>query len=684
MAHQRLSVGYALGVLALVGGFCNLQAAPSPDHVFATWSLGPAIAAVAILWRDRGAWSLLAGLAAGTSYALADRPLSVALVGGLGTALLTWWGAGLVRGDAGLVLRDEKDLQRLLRAAAVLALAAGALAWVMAAAWGRALDGLMPLAFAMTTAVSVLVLVALVAGLPGHAAPAGRRERAGQWVALVVLSAVAVLPAGPQQLALLILLPVLGWGASRQTPRGAMAQLYGTLLVLAVGTYLDVGALSELADLRGLDEEGMGLVLIGFALIAALVSITVVLRTHDQLQQAFEAGRQRDLLQQVFDATNGVAIIGSDDDGLVTNFNVGAERLLGWTAGEVLGRPRALLHPDPTDDPVLGSRFFEGRAVTGIRVDFLRRDREVRTHQLSVSRLHDASGVPCGHLTTSEDITEVVETNQLLTEALERQRLLDEAKDVFVSSVSHELRTPLTSIVGNLEMVQDGTFGDVHAPLSSAVDRVARNSRRLLALVDDLLLLSQVERQVEGQVGRRGRSEDELVEVVGVARAVCEVVREAEPAADVVLEATTEPVWAHGRARELERAVEHLVLNAVKFSPDRPGARVRVDVRDGEVTIEVADDGIGIPDDEHGAVFERFVRGRGASEMVSQGAGLGLAIVSGVAARHRGRVSMSSAEGQGSTFALTLPCAAPAAELFAGPAGPGERTLSPAAVSGER
>ena len=357
---------------------------------------------------------MLAGVAAGTSYALVDRPPAVALLGGVGSWLLVWVGAGLVRGRDGLVLCDEQDLQRLLRAALLLGLGSGSLGLAMEITWGRGLFGLMPLAFAGTASASVLALMPLVSCLPGHEAPAGWRER---------------------------------W-----------------------------------------------LVLVAFAVVASLMSIAIVLRNHEGIQRAEEIARQRDLVQQVLDATTGVAIIGSNDAEVITHFNVGAEQLLGWSAEDMLGQPRSVLHPP---DAMTAPADDQG----GIQMNFLCADGQVRTHLLFWAPLHDAAGRPRGRLSTSEDITDVVATNPALADALDRQRVLDEAKDAFVATISHELRTPLTNIVGNIEMVQDGAYGEVAPPLSVAVDRMSRNSLRLLALVEDLLLLSQIKQRNAGGGG---------------------------------------------------------------------------------------------------------------------------------------------------------------------------------------
>ena len=140
---------------------------------------------------------------------------------------------------------------------------------------------------------------------------------------------------------------------------------------------------------------------------------------------------------------------------------------------------------------------------------FLRKDGEERTHSMTLTRMIDDRGQVIGYVSTSEDITERVQAQQALVEALEterqaveRLREVDQVKDAFVSSVSHELRTPITSIVGYLEMLEEGEFGDLNAAQADAVRRVSSNSRRLLSLIDDLLTLSRVQDDGLGLVDR--------------------------------------------------------------------------------------------------------------------------------------------------------------------------------------
>ena len=125
---------------------------------------------------------------------------------------------------------------------------------------------------------------------------------------------------------------------------------------------------------------------------------------------------------------------------------------------------------------------------------------------MTLSRIVDDRGAVIGYVSTSEDVDDRVRAHEAIVEALEverraveRLREVDQVKDTFVSAVSHELRTPITSIVGYLEMLQDGSFGDLNREQYDAVGRVNTNSRRLLTLIDELLTLSKV-------AGRRPRA----------------------------------------------------------------------------------------------------------------------------------------------------------------------------------
>jgi signal transduction histidine kinase len=231
-----------------------------------------------------------------------------------------------------------------------------------------------------------------------------------------------------------------------------------------------------------------------------------------------------------------------------------------------------------------------------------------------------------------------------------RLRDLDEAKTDFMATVSHELRTPLTSIAGYLEMLSDGDAGGLTPAQERMLAVIARNTARLRALIEDLLVLSRID---SGTLPASRRD----VEFGWLITSAVAAVRPAAAAAGVSIE-TEVGGGLTGRAdpEQLDRVLTNLLGNAVKFTPR--GGRVRVCAeRDGdEVTVRVSDTGMGIPEDDQRHVFTRFFRARNAAEQAIPGTGLGLAIVRTIVSHHGGRVSVMSREGEGTTVTVRLPC----------------------------
>jgi signal transduction histidine kinase/CHASE3 domain sensor protein len=247
--------------------------------------------------------------------------------------------------------------------------------------------------------------------------------------------------------------------------------------------------------------------------------------------------------------------------------------------------------------------------------------------------------------------------NHLLAQqgaAMRKLREADEAKTALVSTVSHELRTPLTSIIGYLDLLLDGSAGDLEPEVAEMLAVIERNATRLREMIEDLL------RQSEMAVDRRT---DELrrIDLALVLQDVEETIAPLAANARLDLETlrpNTGSLVVDGNVRELTQAVVNLAANAVKFTA--PGGRVSVSAgRAGtDAEIRVSDSGIGIPADELPNLFERFFRARNARSAVIPGTGLGLAIVADIVARHHGRVDVQSTLGVGTTFLIRVPLAA--------------------------
>lgn len=235
-------------------------------------------------------------------------------------------------------------------------------------------------------------------------------------------------------------------------------------------------------------------------------------------------------------------------------------------------------------------------------------------------------------------------------ESVRRLEELDRAKDAFISTVSHELRTPLTSIVGYLELINDGGMGPIDGGLSATMGIIERNVGRLRSLVEDLLTLSAYDsEQVRLDLTRVDLSDivsdvrQGLMPLV-VARGL-EMAVDAEPGLPLVLVDRT----------QFDRVVLNLLDNAVKFSHE--GGRIDVVLRsDGEdVVLDVTDHGIGVPVEEQSRLFSRFFRSSLSVAGEIQGTGLGLALARSVVEWHDGTVALASGDGR-TTVTVRLPC----------------------------
>jgi signal transduction histidine kinase len=238
---------------------------------------------------------------------------------------------------------------------------------------------------------------------------------------------------------------------------------------------------------------------------------------------------------------------------------------------------------------------------------------------------------------------------RLLTEQNERLREADRLKDEFVALISHDLRTPLTSITGYVELALEGELSD---EVRGFLHIVARNSERLLALVNDLLFVARL------QTGKLA------LDPAGVdlRELVRDGVRSMEPRAvtkRITLTRSVGPVPAVNadRGRVLQ-VFDNLVSNAIKFTPEGGTVAVSLGCEDDRVVLEVADSGIGIePRDQH-RLFERFFRAENAVERQVPGTGLGLYISRAIAEAHGGTLTVRSELGRGSTFRFELPLGA--------------------------
>jgi signal transduction histidine kinase len=380
------------------------------------------------------------------------------------------------------------------------------------------------------------------------------------------------------------------------------------------------------------------------------------------------------LLQHLLRSATTVAIVGTDRAGRITVVNAGAEALLRIEASE------ATRHSflDFLDAQELSLRGVAAGVPVGF--DALVHDvseAESRTRDwtwvppdgvplvvsMTTSMIADGSEQPIGYLFVARDVTETRRNQELLREALHREQLavdhlraLDDAKDDFVSTVSHELRTPLTSIIGSIELLEDGMGGELAPEQKQMVDVIERNAERLLAMANDLLTLASYESPAAPDTRLEPLDLRSVVRASHASVTGLLANRELGLHEDV----PADPVIVRGEPAYLERAVTNLLSNAIKFTRDGGRITTRIALNGGDTCqLSVSDTGVGIPEEEIEDIFERFFRSTNVRADAIQGSGLGLSIVRSIVERHDGQIDVRSSPGQGTTFTMTLPLAAP-------------------------
>ena len=173
------------------------------------------------------------------------------------------------------------------------------------------------------------------------------------------------------------------------------------------------------------------------------------------------------------------AIFGTTLDGLIQNWNHGAEQLYGYSRHEVLGKHVSLVHAEQLKDADLLRRIAAGERVSRLETINLTKDGRKIDVSMTISPILNRTGEIVGASTIARDITE--------------EKILDRMKSDFVGTVSHELRTPLSAIKGFLELVADGEAGPINETQREFLDIAVRNSDRLGALINDLLDMSRIE-----------------------------------------------------------------------------------------------------------------------------------------------------------------------------------------------
>jgi PAS domain S-box-containing protein len=250
-----------------------------------------------------------------------------------------------------------------------------------------------------------------------------------------------------------------------------------------------------------------------------------------------------------------------------------------------------------------------------------------------------------------DDLSETLGAVAVLRDITELKRL-ERVKSQFVAMVAHELRAPLAAIQGYMDVMLTGAAGDDPGQLRHMLERSKARTMALINLIDDLLDVSSIE---AGRIARR----IERIQIPNLLLDVVETVRPQAESRDISisekLPGNLPPVLAD--REDMVRLFTNLLTNAIKYNKQGGEIRLVGQVEDRYLRVDVADTGIGMPEECIPKIFDEFYRVKIPETRQITGTGLGLSIVKKILEAHHGRVEVSSELGKGSTFSIFLPTA---------------------------
>ena len=492
----------------------------------------------------------------------------------------------------------------------------------------------------------------------------------------IVVLAVALLvfgrPASPRADSLqqaYLIFPSLVWAALRFEQRGAATAAFVVALIAIWGTATGHGPFVRDELYQGLLslQTFIGVTAATFLLLGASIAerrlalreVQVAITEQQRLHTERDIAHQR--LVTVLEQSPVAIGITEAPSGRFLFVNDEAARLLGERRIESNAADPAAsawegLHPDgrpvaPHEWPIARA-LRQGEVVRNVRMRVSRADGSFVDIAVNSAPVRSAEGKIIAAVLIFWDETAVRRAEEELLVAHETIAAANRAKAEFFGVMSHELRTPLNAIAGYVELMSLGIHGPLTEGQSASLDRIQRNQRHLLSLIDDVLTFAKIEA-------------DQLsldlkpVEVRGALEELDPVVAPdlQRKALTLACSACDPSLAVRADAAKLRQVLLNLVGNAIKFTPI--GGRIALSaVPNGDtVRISVTDTGIGIPADQVDRVFEPFFQAERGPTRRFPGVGLGLAIARDLARAMRGDVRIETTGPAGTTVSLELPAA---------------------------
>lgn len=447
-------------------------------------------------------------------------------------------------------------------------------------------------------------------------------------------------------LAVLVVFPVIWLSASGMLTRSSLVLSFvGPMFIVVppvVGRFPNLNA----SDITTVILFPLMMLSVSLAIRFASIHLRLQQRElaekDTELRKLLQESREREkLLQTVLDATDvGIAAVDRTGHFLVSNNRQRHFRRATGADDAVPGQGHQLIFGQDRRTPLPPEKRPINRAVAGESfADYLvwaGEGTEQRALSTAARPLVSEDGSFNGAVVVYSDVTGWVEALA--------------ANQELVTNVSHEFKSPLNSIIGNIDLVLDDVGAELPPQVAQRLLVVQRNAERLVALVSDLSASASAALNVHPK-----RTDlASLVETsLGSAQA------QAERAHIELRTDVPSPLWAYADPLRIGQALDNLVSNAIKYSPDGGTVSVSASFSEDWVRLSVSDTGMGMSSEDTARVFKRFFRTESARKAAISGAGLGLSITKMIVEGHGGTITCESGQGKGSTFTLTLPADGP-------------------------
>jgi len=358
-----------------------------------------------------------------------------------------------------------------------------------------------------------------------------------------------------------------------------------------------------------------------------------------------EAERTSQLFTGLVESSDD-AIITKDLNGIVTSWNKGAERILGYSAEEMVGRPLAIIAPPDRKQemPKILDRIKRGERVEHFESVRRGKDGRLVNVSLTVSPILDAAGNIVGASKIARDITERALAERAIAEHADRLARTNANLQQFTYAASHDLQEPLRTVVTFTQLLADRYGEKLDGEANEFMNYVITAARRMQQLITDLLIYS-----------RSVHHEDVPLREVALNTSVDLAMHNLqlaiqESGAAIETEALPTVFADHVQMTQL---FQNLLANAIKYrGEDSPRIRISAEQLEDEWVISVCDNGMGIPAEYKEYIFGVFKRLHGNAK---SGTGVGLAICKSIVERHGGRIWVESEPDRGAAFKFTIP-----------------------------